>query len=147
MALLCCAVLNRRGRRPEAFAVVLSAAGAIVISNVDKLLVGRPRPAVHHLEMVVTGLSFPSGHATQASAFYLAVLIVVLAGKPRREVAWAATISTLVLIVGVAVSRVYLGVHYPSDVAAGVLLGATWSVLATRLLRGRGTIRHAGIGE
>jgi undecaprenyl-diphosphatase len=131
---VCWVVLSRRGRRPDAFAIANCLSGAVAISTIDKLLVGRLRPPVRHLE-TVTGASFPSGHATQATAFYLAVLIALVAGKKPRALVTAAAITTAALVVGIAISRVYLGVHYPSDVAGGVLLGATWCLVACRLLR------------
>ena len=120
-------VLYQR-RRVDALTVALSSAGAAVIFYLDKLLVGRPRPPVQHLEAVGGG-SFPSGHGTLSTAFYLAVMIAFLAGKPRRAAVVAAAVATELLVVGIAVSRVYLGVHYPSDVAGGVLLGGMWTAV------------------
>jgi undecaprenyl-diphosphatase len=126
-----CALLYRRGRSTDAVVVAVITLGATGMANLDKVLVGRPRPPVHHLEAVASA-SFPSGHATQASAFYLSALLILLAGRPPRALAIAAALATAALVAGVALSRVYLGVHYPSDVAGGLLLGATWSVLVRR---------------
>ncbi len=125
--------LYRRGAGTNALAIALSTAGGVLIANVDKLLVGRPRPTVHHLELVRSS-SFPSGHATQATAFYLALLIALRLRKPPLVVAVTAAVAAGVLILGIALSRVYLGVHYPSDVAAGVLLGAAWTLVVAALL-------------
>lgn len=133
LAAVCCAVLLRLGRRRAALAVVASAVGAVVIANLDKLLVGRPRPPVRHLEHVISSSS-PSGHATQAAALYTVLLLVFLAGRPARRAAVAAVLGTVGLVIGIALSRVYLGVHYPTDTAAGVLLGGSWGVLASSLL-------------
>ncbi len=130
----CCALIYRRGEGANALMIALSTSGGVLIANLDKLLVGRPRPVVHHLEGV-TGLSFPSGHATQATAFYLALLIAARLSKGPPAVAVIAGVTAGALILGIAVSRVYLGVHYPSDVAAGVLLGAAWTVVVAALLR------------
>jgi membrane-associated phospholipid phosphatase len=134
LAAACCAVAYRRGAATNAVAIALSTTGGVLIANVDKLLVGRPRPTAPHLEMVSSS-SFPSGHATQATAFYLAVLIALRLRKPPPVVAVTAAVTAGVLILGIALSRVYLGVHYPSDVAAGVLLGAAWTLLVAALLR------------
>lgn len=130
---VCCAALCRRGRFRAAAALAVSTLGAVLIANVDKLLVSRPRPPVQHLEHVISA-SFPSGHATQASAFYIALLTIFLATRPGHRAAVAAVIATIGLVLGIAFSRVYLGVHYPTDTAAGVLLGTSWSLLASTLL-------------
>lgn len=136
LAVICCAILYRHGRQNGALAVALSTIGAIMIANLDKLLVGRHRPPVHHLE-AVSSPSFPSGHATQSTAFFLALLIATLLARPHRSLAMAAAATTGSLVVGVALSRVYLSVHYPTDVAAGVALGGSWVLLTY-------TITHAG---
>lgn len=125
-----------RGRRGAAAKIGLSTIGAVVIANADKVIVNRPRPPLHHLQHVA-GASFPSGHASQSAAFYGAVALLLLGVKPRRRLALL-TVSALVLLVAaIAVSRIYLAVHYPSDVAAGILLGAGWSVTVAALLGSR----------
>lgn len=136
LALISCALLYRRGETRSAVALALSTLGGTLIANLDKLLVGRPRPPVHHLESVSSS-SFPSGHATQSAAFLLALLFVLLAGRPPRSLAIAAAATVGALLAGIALSRVYLGVHYPSDVATGLILGGTWGLLATAIIRGR----------
>jgi len=133
LALICCFALARAGLRREALAVALSLGGAMLLSDLIKLLVSRPRPPVEHLQGV-TGSSFPSGHATQASAFWFSLVLVLRAtGGSRTAIRLAAAIA-LVLVVAVAASRVYLGVHYPSDVVAGILLGIGWAVFVSRCL-------------
>jgi undecaprenyl-diphosphatase len=134
LAAACSALLYRGGQGTNALVIALSTTGGVLIANLDKVLVGRPRPMVHHLELVNSS-SFPSGHATQATAFYLALLIAALPSKRPPVVAVIAGVTAGVLILGIALSRVYLGVHYPSDVAAGALLGAAWTVVVAALLR------------
>jgi membrane-associated phospholipid phosphatase len=126
------AIVLRRAR--NALALIVGIVGAIVIQNLDKALVGRPRPPVHRLE-AVSGTSFPSGHATEASAFFLVLLAMTLSCPMPR---WARSIAagvTIVIVTAVALSRVYLGVHYPTDVAAGMLVGGSWGMLAATALR------------
>lgn len=134
LALLVCLYFSQSGRRHEAIAVAVSVAGAFAISTLVKVAVGRPRPPVEHLEAVASA-SFPSGHTTTAAAFYFALLLVFLATEPRRFSRWLAVAGAEVVVVGVGLSRIYLGVHYPSDVIAGLFIGATWSFLVTQLLR------------
>ena len=134
LAVACCLWLLRAGMRREALALAAGLAGAIVISNSVKVLTDRPRPPVEHLQ-AVSGSSFPSGHSTQASAFWLA-LALALASRPAvpQRSARVALLGALLLALAVAWSRVYLGVHFPSDVVAGLLLGAGWAVCVARLL-------------
>ncbi len=122
LAVICCLVFLRAGLRREAFAIAISLAGAMLISDAVKLLVSRPRPPVEHLQ-AVTGSSFPSGHSTQAGAFWLSLVLALRAPRVPPRLTRVAAGLALVLIPAVALSRVYLGVHYPADVIAGVLLG------------------------
>jgi undecaprenyl-diphosphatase len=135
LAVVSCLWFVREGMRGEALALALSLGGAILISDLVKLLTSRPRPSVEHLQ-AVTGWSFPSGHATQASAFWLALALALRGlGLPR----WALRLAfgcALLIALAVAWSRVYLGVHYPSDVLAGLALGGGWSLFVAAVLRG-----------
>jgi undecaprenyl-diphosphatase len=134
-----CAVLLYRLNHPRAAAIVLlSTIGATVIANLDKVLVDRPRPPVHHLE-AVSSASFPSGHASQSTGFYLSALIVLLMvlGPRAKAVRVLAMIGTVVIVLGVCFSRVYLGVHYPTDVATGLVLVGIWTGVVARVLRPR----------
>jgi undecaprenyl-diphosphatase len=136
LALVCCLALARAGLRREALAVALSLGGAMLLYYLTKQLIARPRPPVEHLQRV-TGSSFPSGHATQASAFWFALVLALSAAGASRALVWLAAAVALVLVLAVAGSRVYLGVHYPADVVAGMLLGAGWALFVSRSLRGR----------
>ncbi len=131
LALVLCALLLHAGLRAQALAIALTLAGAMIISDVVKPLVSRARPAVEHLQLV-TGFSFPSGHATQASAFWLSLVFAASsAGAPQTRTRQLAA-GALVIILLVGLSRVYLGVHYPSDVIAGILLGGGWAAYVAR---------------
>jgi undecaprenyl-diphosphatase len=134
LALVCCLLLVRAGLRREAFAVALSLTGAMLLSDVVKLLVSRPRPPVEHLQ-TVTGSSFPSGHSTQGSAFWFSLVLALASAGVAPLITRVAAGLALVLVVAIALSRVYLGVHYPGDVLAGVLLGTSWAVFVARCMR------------
>lgn len=133
LALLCFVLMLRAGMRVEAAAVVLSLGGAMLISDAVKLLVARPRPPIEHLQ-AVSGYSFPSGHATQASAFWFSLVLALRARAQPRTVRLAGA-GAVLLVTAVALSRVYLGVHYPSDVIAGILLGTGWAVYVAGCVR------------
>jgi undecaprenyl-diphosphatase len=138
LAIGCCLALSRAGRPRDALTLAVGLAGGILIANLTKGLTGRARPAVAHLEHV-TGSSYPSGHTTQASAFWTSLLLVVLAGGVSRAGERLAVAGTAVIVLAVAWSRVYLGVHHPSDVVAGAALGAGWALFARSVLSGYAT--------
>ena len=110
------------------FAVVM--AGALALDNVVKPLVGRPRPVLDQL-VAGRGESFPSGHATATTALLFAVAYYLTSGRaPRgRALIWTTALLGSLLM---GVTRVYLGVHWPTDVIAGMVLGAVWTMLCAR---------------
>lgn len=121
-------LLLRRWKRPaDDIALVVIAAGSALLPLVIKEIVARPRPAIEHLSNL-SSLSFPSEHTTQAAAIYLTVGIMLSQGLQRGARELALVLSVLIAL-AVAWSRVYLGVHYPTDVAAGLLLGWSWALL------------------
>jgi len=134
LALIICLAFVRAGLRREALVVALSLGGAMLISGGVKLLVSRPRPPVEHLQ-AVTGSSFPSGHTTQASAFWVSLVFAMpAAGASPRQTRVAGGLA-LLIVLAVATSRVYLGVHYPADVIAGALLGTGWATFVASCVR------------
>jgi undecaprenyl-diphosphatase len=135
LAALYCLLLGRAGLWREAAAVVIALGGAMLISDITKTLTARARPPVEHLQ-AVTGSSFPSGHATQASAFWLSLVLALRATRVTSFARRVAGVFAATLVLGVAWSRVYLGVHYPSDVVAGVILGSGWALWVRRCLSG-----------
>lgn len=126
-------LLVHRGR--EALMILVAVGGGQIVSSLLKLGIDRPRPElVSHLVHVQT-LSFPSGHAMMSAVTYL-TLGVMLAGIALGKVAKAYVLFIAVLItLMVGVSRVYLGVHWPSDVLAGWCAGFAWAMLCWLLAR------------
>jgi undecaprenyl-diphosphatase len=109
----------------------LAFVGAFGIHNLVKPLVGRERPALDPL-VEIGGYAFPSGHATAGAVLYGALIVVaVVKWGPRRGGLAGALLVAIAL--GVGLSRIYLGVHWPTDVAAGLIAGGTWVYVATRL--------------
>jgi undecaprenyl-diphosphatase len=119
------ALLVTRRRAAAAF-LVASSGGAAILVTLTKHLVGRPRPPLATRLVHATGPAFPSGHAAQSIASYVAIaLLVAPVITPRgRRVAFLAAAGVFALAIGA--SRVYLAVHWTSDVASGWLLGAGW---------------------
>lgn len=117
-----------RDDRSAAF-VALALVGASALGHLAKLIVARPRPDLFPpLIAMPEDWSFPSAHAMQATAFALAWLLRPGASQGRTEIAILLAVAALV-----AVSRPYLQVHFPSDVAAGALLATLWVVILRRL--------------
>ena len=130
--------LRRRTWRPLG---LLAAAylGADLAFNAVKELVGRPRPPAGILLTPVAGPGFPSGHATQAVAVYGMLAALTAAATPRWSRKVAAWAAALVIVGTVAVSRLYLGTHWLTDVLGGLALGAAWLFALLTSVR---TINH-----
>ncbi len=118
---------------------------AWISSDIAKTLYGRARPdLVPHMAYVYSG-SFPSGHSTMSAACYLILAMLIASLETRRRTKALAFITAGTVLVGVGASRIYLGVHWPSDVLAGWCLGAVWALIAWIALRSLGgQVRGAG---
>ena len=116
--------------RREAVLLLLTLLSGLLVELSIKALVGRPRPSlVPHLDYA-GGSSFPSGHSFNSALGFIAVALAFATLSSRRSVRWTLILSAAAGSLAVAFSRVMLGVHYPSDVAAGWLGGAGWAFLA-----------------
>ena len=121
-------LLLLRGRRQEAVWLVVSFAGSSLLNMWLKSLFHRARPAlVPHLAETFNA-SFPSGHAMSAAAAYLTLAIMLAETQPRRAVRLFLIAVATLLVVLIGCSRVFLGVHWPSDVIAGWCVGSAWAM-------------------
>jgi len=113
--------------RHSAVLLIVATLGGMVLDNLLKIGFNRPRPQVFEWGTHAVSSSFPSGHAMSSVIVYGTV--AYLAARLQRNV--HARILTFVLaaiiIVMISISRVYLGVHYPSDILAGLLIGIAWA--------------------
>lgn len=101
--------------------------GSIAVA-LAKQIVGRPRPAlVDHL-VEVGSASFPSGHAANSAIIYLTIALIVMQIVPVRRARWFLFAATILVVTVIGCSRVYLGVHWPSDVLAGWSFGSLWAL-------------------
>jgi undecaprenyl-diphosphatase len=116
-------------RRSLAVFVLAAAIGAVFWTEGLKLLFARPRPEVVPHGVTVHSLSFPSGHATAASAIYLTQALILASYQTRWRLRWLIVATAVIVSLLVGCSRVFLGVHWPSDVAAGWTLGGAWALL------------------
>ncbi|MET4106755.1 phosphatase PAP2 family protein [Hymenobacter sp. UYP22] len=122
-------LLRARGHRREALEVFCAVAGAALLNQVLKTHFHRLRPSSALLFQ--PGMSFPSGHAMIGLALY--GCLAWMLWRHRRHPAWAALLVLFALLIGL--TRVYLHVHYATDVAAGFAGGLFWLILLRAALR------------
>ena len=124
VSILAITVLLMHGRRLQALVFASTVVIAQITAEVLKQLFGRPRPGlVSHLDLVYSS-SYPSGHAMMTPAVYLTLAAIIAAGERRRGEKTLLIGCAALIVAAVGVSRVYLGVHWPTDVLAGWILGA-----------------------
>ncbi|WP_375688627.1 phosphatase PAP2 family protein [Pseudooceanicola sp. LIPI14-2-Ac024] len=130
-------------QRGAALLLALTIAGGSLVSTLFKMGFDRPRPdLVPHGTEVLTA-SFPSGHSMMAAVTYLTLAVMLARAERARRIKVFYLVVAMVVTMLVGVSRVYLGVHWPSDVLAGWALGAAWALgvwLIARALERRGQI-------
>jgi diacylglycerol kinase (ATP) len=119
----------RRRCRPVALLVLAVTVGAMALAEGIKPLLNRARPDPALWLVSTQGGSFPSGHATSVTAMALLGIGLAWTRGPSSAARWVWLAGGVLLCVGTGLSRVYLGVHHPSDVAAGGTLGTAWLCL------------------
>lgn len=128
--------LWREGRGRFALALLLVILAGRGLSEVQKYWIARARPDLEPHLVIVRTSSFPSGHATSSMIFYLTVAVALTAATRWQR---PAAIAAVLLSLCIGISRVMLGVHWPSDVVGGWAFGMLWVLLtlkpAERLLR------------
>lgn len=117
------------GQARASLVLLVAVAGGQVLSHLTKGLFARPRPSLVSHEAYVHTASFPSGHSMMAAVTYLTLAVMLARATPSRALKAYVIALAALLTVAVGVSRVYLGVHWPSDVLAGWMIGAAWALL------------------
>lgn len=139
-------LLAARKAATAIFLVAAITSGAIV-SNLLKLAFVRPRPDVVSHLVDTYSTSFPSGHAMNSAIVYLTLGALLARAEVGRRVRIYLMSVALFLTLLIGFSRIYLGVHWPSDVLAGWCVGAAWAILCSwlaRILQRRHTIEPEG---
>lgn len=119
------ALLALRRKYKKAIILGASVAGAAIINVVLKLIFARTRPDLWEQLVIETSNSFPSGHAMISTAIALAIIIICWSSRYR----WPALILGVMYILVISFSRLYLGVHYPTDILAGWLVSSAWVII------------------
>lgn len=119
----------RRGRPRVAADIVALTGGGALLSTLTKLLVERARPLGSTLIPMPSSHSFPSGHAMASLCLAAALVYAIRAMGQGRRMTCIAAVAGVVYALGVAFSRVYLGVHWPTDIIGSWALGGMWSLV------------------
>jgi undecaprenyl-diphosphatase len=124
------ALLVLRDRR-NALELLAASAGAGILTLLTKNFIERIRPDEAQQLIVVSGFSYPSGHSVSTAAVYLTIAIIACRYVEHSGLKTAIFLAATIVIIMVGASRVYLGVHYATDVVSGISLGVAWSLLLT----------------
>jgi undecaprenyl-diphosphatase len=118
--------MHRRWRRATLLAATVLLAD--ISSEWLKNVYDRPRPELTPHGSFVYSASFPSGHSTISAATFLTLAMLIASLEPNRGTKILVYVLAMAMVLAIGVSRVYLGVHWPSDVLAGWCLGAAWAL-------------------
>jgi len=133
----------RLGRWRESLFLIAVMGGELAVFLSVTAVVHRARPPVARLDPAPPTSSFPSGHTAAAVALYGGIAILALWIYGRRPATVLASILLACVPVYVGFSRLYRGMHYPSDVLAGALLGGAWLIIVSTTLLPRRAGRRA----
>jgi undecaprenyl-diphosphatase len=120
-------LLLKRAPWRAALLVAATLSGTLCVSGL-KTVFGRARPNVVEHLVSVQSLSFPSGHAANATLVYLTIAALAIDAESDRAVRVYTLAVAILLSIAIGISRIYLGVHWPSDVAGGWAFGAAWAL-------------------
>lgn len=128
IVLVCGLCLSLRHWR-EALFLLVAAGGGLFLTDLLKDLFQRDRPPQILHAAAAAGTSFPSGHATLSTTVFLTFGVLIAHFSKRKRVRIYALTAAVILALGVGCTRVYLGVHWPTDVLAGWCVGSAWALI------------------
>ena len=124
------ALLWAEDHRREVGVLVTASVGGALLNGALKVLFGRPRPDVIPAQVEVMTLSFPSGHSMNTMVVVATLVWIFSRVGASRPLRWIVASAGALLVAAVGLSRMYLGVHYPTDVAGGFAVGFAWAALS-----------------
>lgn len=129
-------VLSLFLKSKDSLYLVITVIISTIINQVLKYLFQRPRPILIN-KILESGYSFPSGHAMASVSFYGFIIYLIIESNLNIKIKWITSILLTILIISICLSRIYLGVHFASDVIAGVLLSSSLLLITTYILKGK----------
>ncbi|MFA5025923.1 MAG: phosphatase PAP2 family protein [Candidatus Shapirobacteria bacterium] len=132
-------IWEKHKREALAFTIILVM--GVILNLILKEVIQRSRPEIMPL-VIETSYSFPSGHAMNSSVFYLAMAFYVYHFTRKKKLSLIITVMAMTLMLLIGFSRVYLGVHYPSDVVAGYVVGTWWLITAILISKSVSFVKH-----
>lgn len=126
-AIILVVIFFLKNHKKDAALFIFIISMAFIINNILKEIIQRPRPQIYPL-ISASGYSFPSGHAMDSFVFYATFSYLVFHFTQNKKLGFISTFVSITIILLIGISRVYLGVHYPTDVLAGYLGGFFWFI-------------------
>lgn len=120
----------------EKILIPLNLVITFVANQLLKRIIARPRPNLYRL-VEETGFSFPSGHSMISMAFYGFIIYLIYRKVKNLYIKWTLCITLSILIVLIGITRIYLGVHYASDVIAGFFISIAYLTLFTNVIKNK----------
>ena len=117
-------------KKKDPLILVGTIVSSTVINQLLKYIISRPRP-LNINKIIETGYSFPSGHAMASVSFYGIIIFLIIKSNLSVYLKWIISVLLTLLIINICISRVYLGVHYVSDVVGGLLLSSSLLLIIT----------------
>ena len=118
-------------------AIALNLTAAFIISQLIKLIINRPRPIGIAL-VEASGFSYPSGHTMVSTAYFGFLIYLILKNISNKVLKIIATTFLTIIPILIGISRIYLGVHYLTDIIAGILLAIIYLIIFTKLYTKKG---------
>ncbi|MBO0589329.1 phosphatase PAP2 family protein [Sporosarcina sp. E16_8] len=115
--------------RHQAFLLIAVIAGSVILNRLLKIYFKRERPEIHRI-MDAKGFSFPSGHSMMAFALYAIIAYIAWRNVKTTASRVVLVLFTAFMIIMIGTSRIYLGVHYPSDIVGGFVASALWATIS-----------------
>ena len=136
LTIVVAALLWLLGRRSYTMLLILSVGGAALMTPVLKGLFDRPRPQLFEwrAHYAPTSLAYPSGHATMSMVTFITIAFIIHRLSTSRSVSLLSAAFAAFVIGLIGLSRLYLGVHYPSDVIAGYVVGFAWATFCAVII-------------